>query len=140
MVELKIVIADQKEGRSYQKAVAEDTAKSLYGKKIGDTFNGELIDLPGYELKITGGSDHSGFPMRWDVDQPGIKRILAVSGVGLKKTRKGMKRRKTVTGNTVQDKIVQLNTVVVKAGAKSLKDTFNPEQPEEASAPAEAAN
>ena len=44
MVELKIVIADQKEGRSYQKVITEDDSKNLYGKKIKDTFNGEMID------------------------------------------------------------------------------------------------
>ncbi|MBT3407745.1 30S ribosomal protein S6e [Candidatus Woesearchaeota archaeon] len=124
MVELKIVIADQKEGRSYQKVITEDDSKNLYGKKIKDTFNGEMIDLPGYELKITGGSDISGFPMRWDIDMSGKRKILAVSGVGLKLTRKGMKKRKTVSGNTIYDKISQINVIPVKFGDKSLKDIF----------------
>ena len=70
MAEFKIVISDPKKGKSLQRELKDDAAKGLVGKKIGDTFKGELIDLPGYEFKITGGSDKAGFPMRWDVIGP----------------------------------------------------------------------
>ena len=43
--------------------------------------------------------------MRKDVSGTGRKKILIVKGVGLKKTKKGTKYRKTVCGNTIHSKI-----------------------------------
>ena len=104
---VKLVIG-HKSGKTKQ--IDFEDSKILSGKKIGDTFKGELIELPGYELKITGGSNASGFPMRKDVNSSEKKSILLVSGVGLKKVlRKGMRRRKTVAGNTVSARTAQLN-------------------------------
>ena len=115
---VKIVIG-HKSGKTKQVELADN--KVLAGKKIGDTFKGELMDLPGYEFKITGGSDESGFPMRRDVDSSSKKAILIVGGVGLKKLeRKGNRKRKTVAGNTVSLTTAQLNVAVVKEGAQSL--------------------
>ena len=48
----------------------------LIGKTIGETFNGGLVGLPGYELKITGGSDFSGIPMKPSVHGPVKKKLL----------------------------------------------------------------
>jgi small subunit ribosomal protein S6e len=50
-----------------------------------------------------------------------IKSLLS-GGVGFKPKRKGQRRRKTVRGNTISDDIVQINTIVVKKGAKSIED------------------
>lgn len=128
MTEFKLTIADPKKGKSYQREVKDQDAKAFIGKKIGETIKGELINLAGYEFKITGGSDYCGFPMRKDVQGAGRKKILAVQGVGLKKKRKGQKQRKTVCGNTIHDKISQINLVVTVAG----KQPLGPEEPEEA--------
>ena len=65
------------EFRGQTKVITLDSGKfPLVEKKIGDTFNGALIGLPGYEFKITGGSDRGGIPMRKDVHGPMKKRIL----------------------------------------------------------------
>ena len=122
-------------GKCVQKEVAENDAPQWFGKKLGDVVKGEMMGLAGYELKITGGSDASGFPMRWDVDGQARKKIFAVSGVGLKKTRKGMRVRKTVAGNTVSDKTAQLNMKVLKEGAEPL---IPPEEPKAEEAKEEA--
>ena len=79
MAEHKINIGDSKSKKTYNK-VTEDIS-GFYDKKIGDIVNGEVIDLPGYELEIRGGSDSSGFPMRKDVDGTARKRILIVGGL-----------------------------------------------------------
>jgi len=115
MVSLKLVIGT-KQGKCVQKELAEDVSKNFVGKKIGDKISGDAIGLSGYEFLITGGSDYCGFPMRKDVDGFARKRILAVQGVGLKKEAKGIRQRKTVCGNTIHPKIVQVNMKVLVEG------------------------
>ncbi len=74
----------------------------------------ELVKrLPELTLKITGGSDDSGFPMRPDLPG-GVKRKLLLSGPpGYHPPEKGMRKRVTVRGNTITEDIVQINTVIV---------------------------
>ena len=118
MVEFKLTIGDPKTGKCVQKTVSENAAKAFIGLKIGDTVKGESIDLTGYEFLITGGSDFCGFPMRKGIIGA-RKRILAKGGVGLRKYR-GIKIRKTVCGETINDKISQINLKVLKQGKAPL--------------------
>jgi len=132
MAEFKLVISNPKDGKSYQKEVKDSDANGFVGLKIGEKVKGELIDLTGYEFELTGGSDKSGFPMRFDVTGTQRKRVLAVKGVGLKAKRKGMKQRKTVCGNTVHDGIAQINLKILKAGKAPLgAPAEKPEEPAE---------
>ncbi|HLF54712.1 MAG TPA: 30S ribosomal protein S6e [Candidatus Nanoarchaeia archaeon] len=119
MVNFKIVIGT-KAGKCVQKEVQEPEARTLLGKKIGDKVAGDTIGLTGYEFEITGGSDYCGFPMRKDIEGFSRKRILAVSGVGLKKKAKGIRQRKTVCGNTIHPKISQVNLKVLTEGKEPL--------------------
>lgn len=118
----KLVISDGKSGLSVQKELDDKATKSLIGLKIGDSVKGELIDLQGFDLQLTGGSDYCGFPMRRDVQGTGRKKILAYQGVGFRKDRKGILQRKTVCGNTVHAKIAQVNLKVVKHGNAGIFD------------------
>lgn len=120
MAEFKLVIADPKTGKCYQREVKDQDAGFFLGKKIKDVVKGETVGLQGYEFEITGGSDNCGFPMRYDVDGSTRKKILAVSGVGLKPKGKGIRQRKTVCGNTIHEKISQINLKVLKAGKELL--------------------
>jgi small subunit ribosomal protein S6e len=120
MAEFKVVISDPKSGKSMQKDYKDASAEFFMGKKVGDTITGESIDISGYEFMITGGSDKSGFPMRKDVPGATRAKILAVSGIGLKKTRKGMRSRKTVFGNTIDHTVVQINMKITKYGKEKL--------------------
>lgn len=123
MAETKINIGDKKTQKTYNKVLTPEQLTALSGKKIGETFKGDLIDLPGYEIEICGGSDNAGFPMRKDVNGTGRKKILIVGGVGLNKTKyKGSKIRKMVSGNTVGENTAQINTKVTKWG----KDPIEP--------------
>ena len=122
MTAFKLVIGT-KEGRTVQKDLQEPNTKMFLGKKIGDHVKGDdtgIAELAGYELVIAGGSDYCGFPMRADVPGLARKRILAVSGVGMRKLAKGMKQRKTVCGNTIHPKISQINLKVTKAGPADI--------------------
>ncbi len=64
---MKLVVNDVKAAKSLQKEVPDDKAAAFFGKRIGEQFEGGMAGLPGYKLKITGGSDRDGFPMRPEV-------------------------------------------------------------------------
>jgi small subunit ribosomal protein S6e len=121
-MEIKLNIGDSKTGKTLKKEVKDDDAKHFLGKKVGEVVKGELMDLSGYEFEITGGSDHCGFPMRKDVMGIARKRVLITGGVGSKYKRTGMRRRRTVAGNTVYEKTAQLNLKITKHGKNPLFD------------------
>lgn len=131
MADFKAVLGF-KNGKCVQRELKD--ADALIGKKVGEQLKGEEIGLEGYEFEITGGSDDSGFPMRKDIPGNARKRILAVSGVGLKKKRRGMRQRKTVRGNTIGEQTAQINLKVLKQG----KENFFEEKKEEAPAEGKA--
>ena len=121
MPELKLVI-NSKDGKSYSKTLPDSS--QLIGRKLGDEVKGELLGLTGYELKITGGSDDSGFPMRSEISMAGKKKIYAEKGIGIKTKYKGNFIRRTVAGNSVYQKTAQLNLAVTKPGKKTLEEIF----------------
>jgi small subunit ribosomal protein S6e len=127
MVKFKLVIGE-KSGKTKQLEADETASKQLIGKKIGDTFKGELIDFAGYEFEITGGSDSAGFPMRKDVAVSGRRKVLVVNGIGLKNNPDKVRRRRTVSGSVIGAHIAQINTKVVKAGQKPLFEQTTTEQ------------
>ena len=114
----KVVVSQGAEAHQ----IEVDETKAFNGLVIGDEFDGGLVGLDGYTLKITGGSDKNGFTMKKDVS--GTRRIksLLSGGIGYHPKSDGVKRRKTVRGNTIADDIVQVNTVVVSAGSKAIAD------------------
>ena len=120
MVDFKLTIANPKTGKCVQKELKDPESSALIGKKIGEKIDGSSIGLADYEFELTGGSDYCGFPMRKDVQGTNRKRILAIQGVGIKKKAKGIKQRKTVCGNTIHDKIIQVNLKVLKQGKEDI--------------------
>lgn len=117
----KVNISTQS-GKTYKVEVKEPQARRLIGLKIGDTFDGGIVGLPGYELQITGGTDRDGFPMRADVAGTGRHDILLARGPGFRPKKRGERRRKKVRGNTISELIVQMNTKVTKAGEKPIEE------------------
>lgn len=115
-MEMNINISDPKTGKTYKRVLKDDDCKPLLGKKIGQTIKGELLSLEGYELRLAGGSDDCGFPMRHDVSGTARRKVLIAGGVGIRSKRRGLRRRKTVAGNTVSTKTAQINLLVVKKG------------------------
>jgi len=123
---VKVVISDPSTGKSRQ---IETEAENLIGKKIGDIIDGNVLGLPGTLLKITGGSDSDGFPMRPDLEGTGRKKLLLASGPGYRPEKKGVKRRKLVRGNTISPEIAQVNCKIVRAG-ESVKKLFEEQDKE----------
>lgn len=130
MVEFKLVIGDSKSGKSYQKEVKDKEAKAFLGKTIGEKVNGNDCGFLGYEFLVTGGSDYCGFPMRKDNKGTSRKKILSTRGVGIKTKEKGLKVRKNVAGNTIHNKITQINLKILKNGKEPLKTEVNEKKDE----------
>jgi len=120
MVEFRVVVNDTKNGKSYQVQVSGHHANSLIGKKIGDEVDGIFISLPGYKLNITGGTDKDGFTMKKDLPGTVRRKLLLSKGKGFKPLEKGMRKKKSVRGNTINQDIVQINMKVAKAGSKPI--------------------
>ena len=119
---VKLVVSDPETKRAYQIEISEDKARTLFGRKIGETVTGDPIGLKGYEIVITGGSDKDGFPMRSDMHGEGRKKILLASGSGYRPKERGVRRRKMVRGSTVSRDITQVNAKVTKTGEKTLEE------------------
>jgi len=128
MAEFKTVIADPKEKKAYQKVLAEDKSNALVGKTIGEEIDGIFLDLPGYRLKITGGSDNSGVPLRGDIDGNQRRKILMTESVGFHPVRHGQRRRKLIRGRSLNSEVSQINLKVIEYGPKSIKELLQPEE------------
>ncbi len=99
--------------KAWQVRINDERTRRLIGLRIGETFDGSIVGLRGVKLKITGGSDSSGFPMRPDIHGGVKKRVLLSGPPGFHPREKGERRRKMVRGNTITEDIVQINTVIV---------------------------
>lgn len=128
MVEFKVVVNDTKNGKSHNVNVSGHHANSLIGKKIGDEVDGIFISLPGYKLEITGGTDKDGFAMRKDFPGMSRRRLLLSESLGFKAKENGLRRKKSIKGNTVNQDVVQINMKVVKYSSKPIDKLLNVEE------------
>lgn len=126
MVEFKTIINDVKTGKSYNVAVSGHHANSLNGKNIGEIVDGIFVGLPGYKLKITGGSDKNGTPMRADLPGPRRKKLLLSDGLGFHEVYKGERKRVAVRGCTISNEITQINMAISEYGTKSIEELLAP--------------
>ena len=132
MVDFKAIVNDVKTGKSYNVTVSGHHANSLMGKSIGEVVDGIFVGLPGYKIKITGGSDGNGTPMRSDL--PGTKRVklLLSDSKGFHEKYPGQRKRTAIRGSTVSAEIVQINMAVAEYGPKSIEECLNPAEGEAA--------
>ena len=79
MAKFKVIISDPETGTSKVVELEESRAAPLVGRRIGETVEGALVDLPAHKLKIVGGSDKDGVPMRPSV-HGGVRRNIVLSG------------------------------------------------------------
>ena len=107
MANFKLTISDIK-GKSLSKELKESDANPLLGLQLGNEADATVVGLSG-KLKLTGGSDKSGVPMRSDVHGSARKRVLLSKGVGLQDVETGDRVRKLIRGNTISEEIYQIN-------------------------------
>ena len=107
MTNFKLTISDIK-GKSLSKELKDSDANPLLGLQLGNETDAAIVGLSG-KLKLTGGSDKSGVPMRDDIHGAARKRVLLSKGVGLQAAETGQRMRKLMRGNTVSEEIYQIN-------------------------------
>lgn len=107
MANFKLTVSDVK-GKSISKELKDSDANPLLGLEIGHETDASIIGLSG-KLKIMGGSDKSGVPMRADIHGGTRKYVLLSKGVGLQKAETGQRVRKLMRGNTISEEIYQIN-------------------------------
>ncbi len=132
MAKFKIIVSDPETGKSKTLEVEGARAIPLVGRKLGEVIDGAAVGMSGYKLRITGGSDKDGFPMRPNVHGGVRISVILSEGVGFHPTRAGERRRKTLRGNVITEEIVQINMKIVekpkkkkekKAGGKPTEKT-----------------
>ncbi len=107
MTNFKLTISDIK-GKSLSKELKDNDANPLLGLQLGNETDASIVGLTG-KLKLTGGSDKSGIPMRNDIHGAARKRVLLSKGVGLQDAETGQRVRKLMRGNTISEEIYQIN-------------------------------
>ena len=110
MAQFKLIISDRK-GKTIAQELKDRTAQPLLGTKVGSIIDSSIVGVAGGKLKITGGSDRSGTPMRADVHGGVKKYVLLSTGVG---NRSEARIRKLVRGNMVTEEIYQLNSMLIE--------------------------
>jgi small subunit ribosomal protein S6e len=110
LAQFKLIVSDRK-GRTVAQELKDRTAQPLLGTRVGSIIDSSIVGVAGGKLKITGGSDKSGTPMRPDVHGGVRKYVLLSTGVG---NRSEARVRKLVRGNMVTEEIYQLNSMLIE--------------------------
>jgi len=106
----KLTISDKK-GKSITRELKDKDANPLLGLQIGIEIDAAIVGQPG-KMRITGGSDKSGVPLRADIHGGARKYIMLSKGVGLQDAEKGQRFRKLIRGNMITEEIYQINGVL----------------------------
>jgi small subunit ribosomal protein S6e len=123
MAKFKIIVSDPEAGKSKVLEVEGARAVPLVGRKLGEVIDGAAIGMSGHKLRITGGSDKDGFPMRPNVHGGVRISVILSEGVGFRPNKAGERQRKTLRGNVITEEIVQLNMKIVEKPEKKKKKT-----------------
>ena len=121
MAKFKIIISDPETGKSRFVEVEGPQAVPLIGRKLGEVIDGSVVKMSGHKMKITGGSDKDGFPMRPNVHGGVRVKVILSEGVGFQSSQKGERQRKTLRGNVITEDIVQINIKIVEKPKKAKK-------------------
>lgn len=112
----------------------ENKLRTFYDRRIGAEVDGECLgeEWAGYILKVSGGQDRDGFPMKQGVLTNTRVRLLMAPGDPCFRgfgRRKGERRRKSVRGCVVGPDLSVMNLIIVKKGPGELPGLTDTEQP-----------
>ncbi|MBS7644547.1 MAG: 30S ribosomal protein S6e [Candidatus Bathyarchaeia archaeon] len=114
MPKFKIVVSDPEEGKTQTIELEGPAAKPLVGRELGEIIDGGILGLPKMKVKITGGTDKDGIPMRMDVHGGGKKKIILSGGIGFKPKKRGERRRRLVRGRVITEDTYLINMVLIR--------------------------
>jgi small subunit ribosomal protein S6e len=126
MAKFKVIVSDPETGTSKSVELEEARASPFIGRRVSETLDGSVVDLPAHTVQIRGGSDKDGVPMRGNVHGGVRRRVVLSGGAGFSPKKRGERRRKTVRGNVITDEISQINMKIVERPAKPAET--KPEQ------------
>ena len=110
MATLKLTISDKK-GKSITRELKEKDANPILGLQVGTEVDAAIVGQSG-KMRITGGSDKSGVPMRADIHGGARKYVMLSKGIGLQDAEKGQRFRKLIRGNMITEELYQINCVL----------------------------
>ena len=109
-----------------QKLIEVDDERKLrafYDKRMAAEVSAESLgdEWKGYIVRISGGNDKQGFPMKQGVMTTGRVRLLLSDGHSCYRMRRnGERRRKSVRGCIVDANLSVLNLVILKKGEQEI--------------------
>lgn len=98
-------------------------SRPFYDKRMGQEVEADFLgdEWKGFVLKITGGNDKQGFPMKQGVLLAGRTRLLLSAGHSCYRPRRtGERRRKSVRGCIVGADLSALALVITKSGEATI--------------------
>jgi small subunit ribosomal protein S6e len=135
MAKFKMIVSDPQTRKATVAELEGSKAQVLVGRSIGEVINGSQIGFSGSKLKITGGCDKDGIPMRADVHGGAKKYVVLSGGVGFRPKREGERRRKLVRGGMITDETYQVNTMIFTGEVEPEKKPPPAKEPEVKPAP-----
>ena len=121
MAKFKVIVSDPQAGTSKVVELEEARSAPFIGRRVGETMDGSVVDLPAHTVQILGGSDKDGVPMRGNVHGGVRRRVVLSGGAGFSPKKKGERKRKTVRGNIITDEIAQINMKITERPASATK-------------------
>eukprot|EP00932_Pfiesteria_piscicida_P008387 SRR837773.188.p2 GENE.SRR837773.188~~SRR837773.188.p2 ORF type:complete len:233 (+),score=134.22 SRR837773.188:75-773(+) len=112
----------------------EDDKKLLpfYDKRMGHEIDADCLgeEFKGYVVKIGGGNDKQGFPMKQGILTNHRVRLLFKKGMSCyRERRKGCRKRKSVRGCVVGPDLATMSLIVVKKGEADIPGLTDEERP-----------
>jgi small subunit ribosomal protein S6e len=129
MPTFQVVLSEPKTRKAVKVELKDPKSSFMIGLKLGQIVDANPIGIKG-KIKITGGTDKAGFPMRSGIQGSGKKYVNIADSPGFRSTDPGLRKRKLLRGETISDEIYQINAV--------LTEGEMPEAPVEAKPEAEA--
>src|SRR5215467_1898227 len=123
MAKFQLIVSDPKNRISKASTLEGAKAQALVGKSIGEEVDGKLLGIGNLKVKITGGTDKDGIPMRFDIQGSAKKRAVLSGGVGYKPTGKGQRVRRLVRGRTIAEDTLQVNSVLTSGELEKVEKT-----------------
>lgn len=121
---MKILVYYPAHGTRATVEVSAKDEQRLYGKKIGEQFDGAVISeqFAGFVMQLQGGNDYQGVCMVPGRDTTKRIRLLLSNGdVGYRVRKNYVRRRKTVRGCVVSSSIQVISVIVVRAGEHTIE-------------------
>jgi small subunit ribosomal protein S6e len=110
----------------------ERRLQNLYERRMAQEIDGSVLgeEFDGFSLRISGGNDKQGFPMRQGILTNTRVRLLCKKGhAGYRQRRAGERKRKSLRGCIVGHDISVLNLVVTQEGTNKIEGLNDKAEP-----------